>query len=244
MNLRVLTYNVFGMPWGLSSIDSILLWCLCKTDAEILCFQEVFSKSEKQRIQEICSQKESLWNCWFPKTDPTYLSRLTTYFGSPSGLCVLTKKNINVLSEPSFEPFQHVSNVDSFIRKGIFHLHCEKDMCQFHILAVHFQSDFTELKCCRISHQDIRIQQEIQLLQYAKRFHNVFAIGDFNTSRFYHFFFVNPYREPTFHETGESLDHCLTLHPSHIQCQETRYFHEVELSDHVPVLFHLRFLKS
>ncbi len=244
MNLRVLTYNVFGMPWGLSSIESILLWAFYKTDAEILCFQEVFSKEHTQRIKEICSQKDCQWNCWFPQTEPTCLSKWTTYFQSVSGLCILTKKTIQVLEEPYFEPFEKNANVDSFIRKGFFHLHCEKENQQFHILTVHFQSDFTEVKCCRVSHQDIRIQQEIQLFQYVRKYHNFVVIGDFNTNRFYHFSFVNPRRESTFPQTGESLDHCLTLYPSSVKSEKATYFHDIDLSDHTPVLFQLRFLKS
>lgn len=244
MNLKVLTYNVFGMPWGLCSIESVLLWCLCKTDAEILCFQEVFSEEHKKRIQEICLQEDSHWNCWFPTAEPSCLSRFTTYFQSPSGLCILTKKTINILSEPYFEPFVNVSNVDTMVRKGFFHLHCEKENQQFHILTVHFQSDFTEFKCYRIQHQDVRIQQEIQVFRYAKNLKQAIVVGDFNTSRFYHFSFVNSKREPTFHQTGESLDHCLTLDKTTVQSENVTYFHEVNLSDHIPVLFHLRFLKS
>ena len=179
MNLKVLTYNVFGMPWGLSSIESILLWSLYKTDAEILCFQEVFSENHKKRIQEICSQEDSQWNCWFPNVESSCLSRFTKYFECPSGLCVLTKKTIQILSEPYFEPFESVSSVDSLIRKGFFHLHCEKENRQFHLLTVHFQSDFTELKYCRIQHQDIRIQQEIQVFRYAKELKKSIVVGDY-----------------------------------------------------------------
>lgn len=244
MNLKVLTYNVFGMPWSYSSIESILLWSLYKTDAEILCFQEVFSDEHKQKLQEICSREDSQWNCWFPNAEPSCLSRWFRSFESPSGLCIITKKHIKVLSEPYFEPFEQVSSVDSFIRKGFFHLHCEKENYPFHILTVHFQSDFTELHCYRIEHQDIRIQQEIQVFQYVNQLDQAIVVGDFNTCRFYHFSFVNSYREPTFPQTGESLDHCLTLRPSSIQSETVTYFHSVKLSDHTPVLFQLRFLKS
>ena len=243
MNLRVLTYNVFGMPWGLASIEAVLLWALYKTDAEILCLQEVFSKEHINRIQEICSQPKSIWNCWFPVAEPTCLSRWTTYFDSPSGLCILTKKGITVLSEPYFEPFEQVASVDQFVRKGFLHLTCEKENQLFNILTVHFQSDFTECGY-RIRYQDIRIQQEIQLYIFMKNLENAFVVGDFNTSRFYHFDFLNPQRESTFRETGESLDHCLTLKNCTVHCELANYFHEIKLSDHTPVLFCLRFLKA
>ncbi len=242
MNLRVLTYNVFGMPWGLASIETVLLWAFYKTDAEILCLQEVFSKEHISRIREICSQSSSVWNCWFPVTEPTCLSRWTSYFDSPSGLCILTKKEITILSEPYFEPFEQVASVDRFVRKGFLHLMCEKEKQPFHILTVHFQSDFTECGY-RIRYQDIRIQQEIQLYKYMKELENAVVVGDFNMNRFYHFHFVNLRRESTFRQTGESLDHCLTLEKNTVDSKQSTYFHEIKLSDHTPVLFCLRFLK-
>ena len=242
MNLQVLTYNVFGMPWGLASIEAVLLWVFYKTGAEILCLQEVFSQDHKTRIQELCEQDNSQWNCWFPEVEPTCLSRWTSYFDSPSGLCILTKKEITILSEPYFEPFEQVASVDRFVRKGFLHLSCEKDNQKFNVLTVHFQSDFTECRY-RIQYQDIRIQQEIQLYRYVKDLQNAIVVGDFNTSRFYHFTFVNEKRECTFRETGESLDHCLILQPKSIQSERTVYFHKMKLSDHTPVLFCLRFLK-
>jgi exonuclease III len=243
MNLRVLTYNVFGMPWGLSSIDAVLLWAFYKTDAEILCLQEVFSKDHKDRIQEICSQPNSHWNCWFPDAEPTCLSKWTSYFESASGLCILTRKDITLTSEPYFEPFETVASVDRFVRKGFFHLMCEKEKQEFHILTVHFQSDFTECKC-RVRYEDVRIQQELQVYRYMKNLPNAIVVGDFNMNRFYHLRFVNYQRESTFRETGESLDHCLTLYPSSVKSEKATYFHDIDLSDHTPVLFQLRFLKS
>ncbi len=238
MNLHVLTYNIFGMPWGCKNIESVLLWCFYKTDAEILCLQEVFSEDHKQKIREICSKKESAWNCWFPLAEPTCLSNLTSYFNSPSGLCILTKKSIDVIGDPYFEAFDVSKSLDKLVRKGFFHLPCKKGNVHFDIITLHFQSDMTECNI-RIRYQDIRIQQEIQLFQYAKHLKNAIVVGDFNTQRFYHFHFVNSKREPTFYATGESLDHCLTLPKSHVSCQNCTYYHTIDFSDHIPVLFHL-----
>lgn len=239
MKLTVLTYNVFGMPWGLPSIESVLIWCFCKTDAEILCFQEVFSSEHRNVIEEICNHKESQWNCWFPTLPSTLLSSLFSSFESISGLCILTRKTLEVLEAPRFFPFNVAANLDKLVVKGFFHLVCKKGTTVFNIITTHFQSDFTECRC-RIRYQGERIQQEIQLYQYAKELDNLVCIGDFNTSRFYHFEFVNPYRQPT-HTTGESLDHCLTLPNSKIQCEEAVYYHDINLSDHIPVLFTLSF---
>ena len=245
MNLRVLTYNVFGMPWGLQSIESILLWVLYDTDAEILCFQEVFSQAHVKAIQAFCSKSQ--WNCWFPQAEPTCLSKLTSYFSSSSGLCILVKKQIHLLSEPYFEPFEQSSNVDRWVRKGFFHLHCEKENIPFHLVTTHFQSDFTECKC-RIEYNDIRLLQEWQLYKSCKELPNLVLVGDFNMSRFRWFKPVNSNLEPTLQETGESLDHCLSLSQEpckqQVSCNAVTYHHEVSLSDHIPVLFELRFGQS
>jgi exonuclease III len=241
MNLHVLTYNVFGMPWGLCGVESILLWVFYDTDAEVLCFQEVFSQSEKQKIQEICSRKHSQWNCWFPEAEPTCLSRLTSYFSSITGLCILTKKNIHLEGKPFFQQFENNSCVDQWVRKGFFHIPCKKDGVLFHLITTHFQSDFTECKC-RIRYQPVRDLQERQLYNYCKAFQNMILVGDINMSKFRYFEPVNQQLEITLEETGEALDHCLRL-PSqpHVSCEEVKYFHTIALSDHIPVLFHLRF---
>lgn len=239
MNLTILTYNVFGMPWGLQSIESVLIWAFFKTDAEILCLQEVFSQSHRDAIEDICGRKDSQWTYYFPDCEPTWLSSLSSSFKCISGLCVLLKKQIHLLEPPVFQAFQATANLDRFVQKGFFHFRCEKEGVPFQFLTTHFQSDFTECKC-RIRYQGIRNLQEIELFRYVKQLPNAFVIGDFNMNRFYHFTFVNLRREPTFHETGESLDHCLHLPDSPIQCQKSVYFHDVCLSDHIPVLFSLR----
>jgi endonuclease/exonuclease/phosphatase family metal-dependent hydrolase len=231
------------MPWGLSNIESILIWCFYKTGAEILCFQEVFSKEHRDVIQEVCSWKESQWNCWFPTTQTTFLSRWFSSFTSISGLCILTKKTLEVLQVPRFFPFPLSANVDRLVQKGYFHLVCKKDETLFNIITTHFQSDFTECGC-RVRYQGERIQQEIELFRYAKNLSNVILVGDFNTSRFYHFQFVNSHREATHKDTRESLDHCLILPDSQITCDQAIYFQTVSLSDHIPVQFTLRFGKT
>ncbi len=243
MNLHVLTYNVFGMPWGLQSIESILLWAFYDTDAEILCLQEVFSEDHKNRIQEVCNRSFSQWNCWFPQAEPTCLSRLTSYFSSITGLCILTRKSIEILATPYFEAFQNRSNVDRWVQKGFFHIHCQKEETIFHLITTHFQSDFTECKF-RVRYENQRKLQEAQLFEYCKNLPNVILLGDFNTKNFRYFSFINPILEITLKETGESLDHCLSLPSSRITCKFTKYFHDIVLSDHTPVLFHLKVLPS
>jgi endonuclease/exonuclease/phosphatase family metal-dependent hydrolase len=244
MNLRVLTYNVFGMPWGLQSIESILLWALYDTDAEVLCLQEVFSQTHVQTIQRFCAMPRNRWTCWFPTAEPTCLSKLTSYFSSSSGLCILMKKQIHLLSEPYFEPFEKASNVDRWVRKGFFHLSCEKEGIPFHLITTHFQSDFTECKC-RIQYSDVRLLQEWQLFQYCKSLSNLILVGDFNMSHFRWFKPVNSRLEPTLQHTEESIDHCLSLQKgSVISCNAVTYHHEIELSDHIPVVFELGFGQS
>lgn len=239
MNLHVLTYNVFGMPWGLQSIETILLWAFYKTDVEILCLQEVFSEEHVRAIRAFCSKKESHWSCWFPSVDSTWLSKWP-FFSSLSGLCVLVKNTIHVLHEPQFIPFKESANVDSFVQKGFFHLCCKKDNTVFHIVNTHFQSDFTECNC-KIRYPTVRKNQELQLYEHCKQLENCLFIGDFNMSKFTYLQFVHSSLEPTLIDSGESLDHCLCLPNSKIQAKNCTYFHAVNLSDHIPVLFQIRF---
>lgn len=243
MNLRLLTYNVFGMPWGYESISKILEWLLNNTDADIICLQEVFSKSERHKIEEFCHLNQHSWSCWFPDVEHTCVSRLFTSFCETSGLCFLVKSNIEVLDEPVFQAFNTGSGVDIFIRKGFFHISCKKDDTIFHVITTHFQSDFTECRC-RVRYDYYRLQQEIQMYQYAKNLPNVLCIGDLNTHLFRLFSIVNKRCEVTFPNTEESLDHCLVLPESKIICSEVKYYHDVKLSDHIPILYSLRFTDS
>ena len=240
MNLKVLTYNVFGMPWGLKCIESVLLWAFYKTDAEILCLQELFSEAHKKKIKTICGKEDSFWTCWFPSCEATLLSSMFESFACPTGLCVLIKKHIQVTKPPVFQEFEAQASIDKLVRKGFLHLSCEKEGRPLELFTTHFQSDFTEV-CCRISYQSTRIFQEMELFHYAKQFPSPVIVGDFNMSRFYHFRIVNSNREPTFPQTGESLDHCISLQPVSFSCQSATYYPTVTFSDHIPVLFSLFF---
>lgn len=239
MDLCLLTYNIFGMPWRKSGIESILLWIYFKSKAEIICLQEVFSKEDKRYIEEFC--KLSQWSCWFPPSNPTLLSSFTSYYGCSSGLCILTKQGIQIVEEPKFEEYKTSSFVDSFVRKGFFHLTCRKNKQIFHLINTHMQSDFTECPC-RLGFSNVRVRQEDQLHSYVKNLENCILLGDFNTEEFQHFEILNSRIEVTFPQTGETLDYCLQPQDGSFFCQSTHYHKDVELSDHIPVEFSLRFL--
>ena len=48
MLVHALTYNIHGLPWANTKLERILYWIL-ETTIPIVCFQEVFTTSGRQR---------------------------------------------------------------------------------------------------------------------------------------------------------------------------------------------------
>lgn len=231
MTLRILTYNIRGLPWISCPIDDILSWIL-KRKCDIVCLQEVFTRSLQLRIE---SHDE--WNVFFSK-GTTFAGQAAGFY-SGAGLCILVRRDLKLLGEGTFTPFTDAGGVDRFVSKGLLHVPLEIHGMRIDILNTHFQSDFTEFPCFRINYPAVRFNQEKQADLLSKQYTVPLLCGDLNQESFHYFEKFDDTDEITFPETGEHLDHLLyssDLDDMFIN-KKTVYFHDVTLSDHIPVVY-------
>lgn len=243
MIVRIGTYNVFGMPWGSKNLRAILLWIFMKSDVEIMCLQEVWSRAQQQLIEDVCRDSKQ-WTCHFPYPNHHKLGQWTQRFYSGSGLCILVKNSIEVLDEPESHAYILMKGVDSFIRKGFMILQCKKENQIFQIVNTHFQSDMTEIPFWRLRYNETRLKQEKQLYQTVRYLSCPIIVGDFNTEEFMYFECLEKYHKWTYRGTNERLDSCLRSyhHKNLFERLASKYCYDIEYSDHIPVLFTLNIL--
>jgi endonuclease/exonuclease/phosphatase family metal-dependent hydrolase len=241
MYVHVATYNTFGMPWGSKHLRSILLWTFLQSDAEVMCFQEVWSKQHQQTIQQVCEESKT-WRCYFPYSNIHRLGKWTDRFYSGSGLCILVKNTVEVTNELEAHTFILSKGVDSYVRKGFMIVHCRKGGKDFQVVNTHFQSDMTEIPYWRIRYNETRLKQEKQLYQTVRHLSCPIVVGDFNTEEFMYFECLEKGHRWTYRDTGERLDSCLrTYHDKNkFEKIESHYYYNISYSDHIPVLFRLR----
>lgn len=236
VRLRVLTYNVHGLPWIQCPIHTILTWIELKSGAEIVCLQEVFARSIELEIQEFC--KRFSWNAYFADTLPCFGKRYLR-FHCPSGLCILVRQYLPVQGVPVFYPFEEASGVDYLVTKGILRLTIQAGEKKVDILNTHFQSDFTDIPCFRLSYPATRKLQEMQLALFAQTIDYPILCGDFNQEDFMFFDKFSPEPHITFPSTGEHLDHMIFPHEKKDLYKDKHivYFDSLSLSDHIPILY-------
>lgn len=237
MAIRILTYNIHGLPWIHCPIEAIFLWVYVKSRADIVCLQEVFSKKLKEKVLHL-GQKYN-FQVFFPPSEPRCLGRPFLGFHTPSGLCILVREGIPIVREPKFVHFHSKSGLDALVNKGVLSVGIFVHSKEVQIYNTHFQADFNEIPCCSIQYKEIRKAQEAQL--YMNVCTDPFPIicGDFNKNEFFYFERFDSSDRITFPPTGEHLDHLLLLRHClpHIKEKRTHYFSDVVFSDHIPVLF-------
>lgn len=237
MALRILTYNVHGLPWIQCPIEAILLWAYVKCRCDVICLQEVFSRKLRQKIERLASNYG--FRAYFPPTEPRCLGKPFLGFFTPCGLCILVKKTIPIVNEPRFVHFHNKGGLDALVNKGVLSLGIQYGRKEIQILNTHFQADFNEVPCCSVEYDGVRKSQEAQLYFLATDFDFPLIFGDFNKNEFSFFEKFDNSFQVTFPSTGEHLDHFLFLkhHSNRFFSRKTTYFSEVDFSDHVPVLF-------
>lgn len=236
MNISILSYNIWGMPWGCRNIHELLLWIFCKSGAEIICLQEVFSKSCRLIIQE--KARAAQWQVFFPE-DPCWAGACINSFHSGSGLCILVKSTVEVLEEIPFVAFYHVeSYVEKLVSKGYFGVVLQKEGVSFSIINTHLISDVTECSPFRIAHGHGRRLQEKQLIEGATNLKDpMLVVGDLNQEEHHYFHRMYPDEDYTFPNTLEQLDHvvCLPRDQSLFEVKEVCFFQDIVYSDHIPL---------
>lgn len=236
MLVNILTYNIHGMPWANTDMKNLFTWVFETSTADIVCFQELWSTKHRVLLQEFC--RIYGWNVSFPM-DSCSLGYFLKGLECGSGLAVAYKSMFELISTPQFIKYEEAAGVDKLITKGFYHLKFKHKNTIVSLLNTHFQSDFTELPCCRINYRFSRLAQEFALYSYAKRLQEpVLICGDLNeeTTKFLHFLERN--KHITFTDTGEHLDHICTLRgETRFQLEKSTYFDTIQYSDHIPVLF-------
>lgn len=226
------------MPWANTDMKNLFTWVFTTSESDIVCFQELWSTSDRVLLQTFC--KEYGWNVAFP-SDACTLGYFLKGLDCGSGLAIAYRSIFELVSIPRFTPYNEAAGVDKFITKGFYHLTFKYKTKTFSLLNTHFQSDFTEVPCCRINYKFSRLSQEFSLYSYAKKLQEpVLICGDLNeeTTKFLHF--LEQRKHITFPDTGEHLDHLCTLRgQTSFTLLNSKYFDKILYSDHIPVLFTL-----
>jgi endonuclease/exonuclease/phosphatase family metal-dependent hydrolase len=239
MGLRILSYNIHGLPWIQCPIETILLWAFLKSEADVICLQEVFTETLKQKI--IRESRKYRMTPYFPPNEPACFGRKYLRFGVPCGLCILVADHIDVTNVGKFSFFLEKGGLDRIVNKGYFSIDILYRGHPLKIVNTHFQSDFSEISCMRLNYDDVRDLQESQLYAFCLQCPFPVICGDFNQNTFRFFQKFDDEHNVTFPSTGEHLDHLLLLkrNESRIKSKKVIYFSDVDLSDHIPVLFEL-----
>jgi hypothetical protein len=229
--MRLLTYNIFGVPWSRIRIADTANW-IFSSKADIICLQEVFSIHHRRYL--VKAAEEAGYVAYYPAD-----TLLIPFFECGSGLLTLIKPHFVLHSPPRFEEFRIRHGFDRFVKKGYFML----DLCygyhNFQVYNTHMQSDISELFCWRINYRKAREVQEEQLFVSAHGKDLPLLLGDMNMFSFKCFQKVDGNFHATFPRTGEHLDNllCLSRDSHKIDYYETTYFDEVDLSDHIPIMY-------
>ncbi len=241
MVLRILSYNIHGLPWIQCPVEAILLWAYVKCRCDVLCLQEVFSRKLRHKLQALAPKYG--YDIFFAPVEPRCFGKPLLGFFTPCGLCILVKKTIPILELPRFSPFHAKGGLDGLVNKGILSVGILFEGKHIQIFNTHFQADFNEVPCCPLQYHEVRRSQEAQLYLIASAYEFPLICGDFNKNEFLFFERFDTSNQVTFPSTGEHLDHLLLL--KHLFCRflfrKSTYFSDVEFSDHIPVLFEMAF---
>ena len=236
MHVKIVSYNIWGMPWGTRQIHEILMWLLCKSEAQIICLQEVFSKWHRRAISE--KAEAANWQVFFPD-DPCWAGSCLNAFQSGSGLCILIHPDIHVVSELPFTAYTHVdSYIERLVTKGFFGLVLKKEEIQFSLLNTHLIADMTECSPLRVAHGHARRFQEKQLMEAAMLIEGpTLIVGDLNQEEHHYLHRMYSDEDYTFPSTLEQLDHvvCLPRDQEFFETKEVCFFQDILYSDHIPI---------
>lgn len=242
--MRILTYNIQGLPWCKINVPAMIDWIFNKSGAEIVCLQEVFSKEHRRLFW-----KKAVEEGWSFLTPPDRIyGGFWPSLANGSGLITILHPRFSLSSQSKFEPYTDVNSVDRLVKKGFFISYVSDGINNFQIVNTHMQSDITECYCGRFNFNEIRYLQEEQLY-YAMMHKNnslPLVIGDMNMCDFKYFHRVDQATHATFPETGEHLDHllCLPGDGGRVTHINTVYHDEISLSDHIPVVYTVSLIRK
>ena len=226
-------------------MDAMLEWIVSKR-IPILCFQEVFTESGRNKIKTYLEQYG--YNVRIPRDDCHGLLN--------SGLVTAVACDSYTILSDIFQPFMVYHNTDGFANKGFHSLRLHNSTGTVHLVNTHTQSDEELIRWTTKSYRNgIRYAQAEQILAYHEGVKDpVLVVGDLNQESSLHPYLRSlhptstyPIKKATFFQTGEDLDHiawmpvqwsrslgcgfCGDYGPALTYCR----VHTVTWSDHAPV---------
>lgn len=244
MDISIVSYNIWGMPWGTKRIHEILMWLFCTSGADVICLQEVFSKYHREIIRQKAAAVH--WQALFPE-DPCWAGTCLNAFHSGSGLCILVHPSFSIQNQIPFVRFTHVdSYIERLVTKGFFGVTISKEDKSLSILNTHLIADMTECSPLRVAHGHARRFQEKQLMEAAKTIKEpTLIVGDLNQEEHHYLHRLYLDEDYTFPSTLEQLDHvvCLPRDERLFETKEVCFFQDILFSDHIPIRVKLQ-LKS
>jgi len=243
MLIRVLTYNIRGLPWSSTNIYDVGSWLMSSSGADIIALQEVFSQKHRTILEGYAMQRG--WVAVFPE-DSYLFGNILPRMECGSGLAFLLHPKFLQRKPASFHRYSVSHGADRFVTKGYFVVYLELDGYEFEVFNTHLQSDITEFACIRINYLASRHQQEKELYEAAHSSLFPLVIGDMNMCIFKKFHRLDLETHVTFPETEEHLDHLLYLKrdEDRLWLRRVIYYDSVKLSDHIPVEYVVRLVSE
>lgn len=130
--IKIVSYNIHGLPWQYDN-DELICDYLIKSNADILCLQEVFTPLRVSFVIKILQMTG--YKVYLPND-----SDIQTLFGSGLMICVHNRLKYKFICN-RFTPFLHYSNFDIFAAKGFYSILLYVNDQYIRIINTHMQSD-------------------------------------------------------------------------------------------------------
>ena len=232
-NIKIVSYNIDNLFIHSNQNKNKLLYkdinnLLCNKDFNIICLQEVWNTTFKNKILEMSIKKG--WNYAIPDTNKKY------FIGENSGLIFLSKYQI---IQQKTHIYKHTRGMCSLSNKCAQFIKIKMDKDKYlNIVNTHLQSSHLN------HYQDFRkttLKQIEEIINNSPEKDNI-IIGDLNLDYSYlkhnlnkNINFFNKYYEMiTFPETGEHLDHCIYMGEKYNFKMKMKILN-IHNSDHLPI---------
>ena len=207
MEIKLLTYNIHGLPWTRTDTEAIAHW-LPTTGADIFCFQEVFTEHARKILTDRLAVDG--FQTVVPRDDGV------TFFSS--GLLFAFRTSIYELVADCFQPFLDIHTIEWTANKGFHCVTLQHRHSRLNIILAntHTLSDNELGWVCGYKYfAKLRKKQFDQIVDYFRTARApVLSAGDMNCEisphphlRFLHPITGNLLHKSTFFSTGEDLDH-------------------------------------
>lgn len=237
------TYNVHCFPWTAPAIHDIVTWIITHSATDLAVLQEIWCRHDE-------------WSAAFAAHGWTFVrpareAHIATVFGS--GLATAWPTTKWRLLDSRFYPFLESSGLDILVSKGWFRVELQqvRTGAPLRLINTHMQSDYDFFgREFRHVTEVSRRRQVTQILEIERRISPqipTLIAGDMNTENcwFSGEWLLDPKQKKptiTFPSLAECLDHCAAL-GSTADAWIVEGFHvsRIDLSDHYPVSWRLRF---